>query len=154
MEIRLGIDVACRAAHRAACADETGRILWSGHRFHTRAAELETLWQKLPTQAQVTVVMEPTRNAWIALAAWFRRHGATIVMVPAEQSADLRAYYAKHSKIDRLDAELLARVPVFHPEGLHPELGNGPADPLKRAVRYVLAWCIDAPPACSAWTPC
>jgi hypothetical protein len=36
---------------------------------------------------------------------------------------------------DRLDAQLLARVPVLHPEGLHPELGNGPADPLKRAVK-------------------
>jgi hypothetical protein len=26
--------------------------------------------------AEVLVVMEPTRNAWVPLAAWFRRHGA------------------------------------------------------------------------------
>ena len=47
----------------------------------------------------------------------------------------LRAYYAKHAKTDRLDAELLARLPLLHPDGLHPELANGPGDPLKRAVK-------------------
>jgi hypothetical protein len=29
-----------------------------------------------------------------------------------EQSADLRDYFSKHTKTDRLDAELLARLPV------------------------------------------
>jgi transposase len=71
----------------------------------------------------------------VPLAAWFRRQGATVVLVPAEQSADLRAYYAKHTKTDRLDAELLARLPLLHPDGLHPETTNGPGDPLKRAVK-------------------
>lgn len=33
--------------------------------------------------------MEPTRNAWVPLAAWFRQRGATVTMVPSEQSADL-----------------------------------------------------------------
>ena len=72
------------------------------------------------------VVMEPTRNAWVPLAAWFRRRGATVVLVPAEQSADLRDYFAKHTKTDRLDAELLARLPVLHPDGLHPATHSGP----------------------------
>jgi Transposase len=136
VKVRLGIDLACRAAHRAACADETGRIIWSGHRFWTRAEDLQALWAKLPGDTdQVLVVMEPTRNAWVPLAAWFRRRGATVVLVPAEQSADLRAYYAKHTKTDRLDAELLARLPLLHPDGLHPETANGPGDPLKRAVK-------------------
>ncbi len=43
VKVRIGVDIACRAAHRAACADETGRIVWSGHRFCTRAEELEGL---------------------------------------------------------------------------------------------------------------
>jgi transposase len=71
----------------------------------------------------------------VPLAAWFQRRGATVVLVPAEQSADLRAYYAKSTKTDRLDAELLARLPLLHPDGLHPETTNGPGDPLKRAVK-------------------
>jgi hypothetical protein len=52
--------------------------------------------------------------------AWFRRHGAIVVLVPPEQAADLRAYYAKHTKTDRLDSRVLARLPVLHPDGLHP----------------------------------
>ena len=52
--------------------------------------------------SSLTVVMEPTRNAWVPLAAWFRRRGATVVMVPPEQSVDLRDYYSKHTKSDRL----------------------------------------------------
>ena len=36
--------------------------------------------------------------------------GREIVLVPAEQSSDLRKYYAKHAKTDRLDSRLLARL--------------------------------------------
>ena len=77
LKIRLGVDVACRAAHQASLADEQGRFLFVGHRFRTDPDELDTLWARLPKDAeQIEVVMEPTRNAWVALAAWFRRHGA------------------------------------------------------------------------------
>ena len=30
MQLRLGIDIACRAAHQASLADERGEFLWSG----------------------------------------------------------------------------------------------------------------------------
>ncbi|GAA3569319.1 hypothetical protein GCM10022222_61890 [Amycolatopsis ultiminotia] len=138
MIVRMGVDIAVRAPHQASLADEQGRVLWSGHRFRTRSKELDRLWARLPegvTAAEVTVVVEPTRNAWVPLAAWFRRRGATVVLVSAERSADLRAYYAKHTKSDRLDSILLARLPLLHPEGLHPERGAGPGDPLRRATK-------------------
>ena len=131
----LGIDVACRAAHQASLADERGRFAWSGRRFRTTVADLNKLWQSVPQGAAVTVVMEPTSNAWVPLAAWFRRRGATVVMVPPEQSADLREYYSKHAKSDRLDSRVLARLPLLHPEGLRPAEGLGPADPLRRATK-------------------
>jgi transposase len=136
--VRLGIDIAVRAPHQASAADERGQVLWSGHRFRTESADLDRLWSRLveaATPAEVTVVMEPTRNAWVPLASWFRRRGATVVLVSAERSADLRAYYAKHTKTDRLDSILLARLPLLHPEGLHPERGLGPGDPLRRATK-------------------
>ena len=136
MKIRLGVDIACRSPHHAACADETGALLWSGHRFRTDVDDLESLWARLPVDAEeVMVVMEPTRNAWVPLAAWFRRHGAIVVMVPSEQSSDLREYFSKHTKTDRIDAELLARLPMLHPDGLHHAEALGPGDPLKRAVK-------------------
>jgi len=132
----LGIDIACRATHQASCADDAGRLLWSGHRFHTDAAELEALWARLPEAAvEVMVVMEPTCNAWVPLASWFRRRGAIVVMVPSEQAADLRADYSKHAKTDQLDSRVLARLPILHPDGLHLQHALGPGDPLKRAVK-------------------
>lgn len=135
MIVYLGVDVACVAAHRASLADEQGSFLWTGWRFHSRPGELELLWEKIPDEAEVTVVMEPTRNAWVPLASWLRARGARVVMVPPEQSADLRDYYNKHTKTDRLDSRVLARLPLLHPEGLTAEEGDGAADPLKRAVR-------------------
>jgi hypothetical protein len=60
----------------------------------------------------------------VPLAAWFRRHGAQIVLLPPERSADLRNHYAKHGKSDRLDSQLLARLPIS-PEGLYAEQGPG-----------------------------
>ena len=138
MILRMGIDIAVRAPHQASLADDRGELLWSGHRFRTTVRDLERLWALLPegsSPSQITIVMEPTRNAWVPLAAWFRRRGAHVVLVSAERSSDLRAYYGKHTKSDRLDSVLLARLPMLHPEGLHPERGLGPGDPLRRATK-------------------
>jgi len=133
--VTLGIDVACRAAHQCSLADEQGHFVWSAKKFRTTVEDLEKLWESLPEPIQLTVVMEPTRNAWVPLAAWFRRHGAHVVLVPAEQSADLRDYYSKHTKSDRLDSRMLARLPLLHPEGLRAAEGMGPADPMRRATK-------------------
>ena len=137
-ELRLGIDVACVEHHRAALADEAGRLIWSNRRFVTTSAHLESLWTAVRAAGEVpvTVVMEPTRNAWVPLAAWLRARGATVRMVPPEQSADLRRYYNKHAKTDRLDCELLARLPLLHPDGLVVTPGLGPAEVLRRAVGH------------------
>lgn len=136
MSKTLGIDVACRAAHQASLAIE-GKVVWSGRKFFTRPEDLQKLWNDLDLAdpAELTVVVEPTRNAWIVLADWFRRRGARVVMVPTTQSADLRAYYSKHTKNDRIDSALLARLPLLHPEGLREFTGHGPADPLRRIVK-------------------
>ena len=134
-QVRLGIDVACTAKHQASLADETGQFLWQGWKFRTDPAELDALWAKIPGDAEVVVVMEPTRNAWVVLAAWLQAKGALVSVVPPEQSADLRDYYNKHTKTDRLDSKLLAMMPMHHREGLRTIDDLGPAEPLKRAVR-------------------
>jgi transposase len=138
--LRLGIDIACRAARQVSLADEQGQFLWTGRRFWTTPQDLVRLWAMLPEgtePAELLVIMEPTRNAWVPLAAWFRRRGAEVVLVPPERSSDLRRYYAKHTKSDRLDSQLLARLPMLHPDGLHAEQGLGPGDASKRAAKLV-----------------
>lgn len=136
MALTLGIDVAVRAAHQATLARD-GTTVWRGRKFVTTAVDLERLWSdlELDDPHELTVVVEPTRNAWIVLAEWFRRRGARVVMVPTTQSADLRKYYSRHTKNDRIDSELLARLPLLHPEGLREYSGQGPADPLRRLVK-------------------
>lgn len=132
----LGIDVACRAEHQATLAIE-GRPAWRGRKFLTRSTDLDRLWVDLELidPSELTVVLEPTRNAWLVLAQWFRRRGARVVMVPTTQSADLRKYYSKHAKNDRLDSEVLARLPLLHPEGLREFTGDSSADPLRRLTK-------------------
>lgn len=136
MALTLGIDVAVRAAHQATLARD-GVTVWRGRKFWTRPADLERLWADLGLEdpGELTVVVEPTRNGWIVVAEWFRRRGARVVMVPTTQSADLRKYYSKHTKNDRIDSELLARLPLLHPEGLREYSGQGPADALRRLVK-------------------
>ncbi|MCE5290287.1 MAG: IS110 family transposase [Nocardiaceae bacterium] len=136
MTMTLGIDVACRADHLATLSHD-GAIAWRGRRFQTSSQDLESLWQDLDLTdpAELTVVMEPTRNAWIVLAQWFRRRGARVVMVPTTQSADLRKYYSKHAKTDKLDSEILAKLPLLHPEGLREFTGPGSSDPLRRLTK-------------------
>lgn len=133
--VTLGIDLACRAQHRATLADDRGEYLWAGRRLRTTPADLEAVWADIPDGVEVWVVMEPTRNAWVVVANWFAARGAHVVVVPPEQAADLRAYYNKHTKTDRLDSRVLARLPLLHPEGLRTVDTPGPADALKRAVR-------------------
>ena len=127
-EVRLGIDVACRADHQASLADERGEFIWSSWKFRTTTTDLERLWAKIPDGASVTVILEPTRNAWVPLSAWLQARGATVILVPPEQSADLRDYYNKHTKTDRLDSRVLARLPLLHPEGLRGIDNLGPAE--------------------------
>src|SRR4051794_8721693 len=67
------------------------------------------------------------------LAARPRRHGADgasrAVRGPAK-------YYNKHTKTDRLDCQLLARLPLLHPDGLVSTPGLGPAEALRRTVGH------------------
>lgn len=137
--VSLGIDLASSADHVASLA-ENGKIIWSGHRFRTDPAQLERLWDKIVESVggddvAVEVLMEPTRNSWAPVKAWFERKGAKVTMISPEESADLRSYLAKHTKTDKLDSQILAKLPWLHPEGLEAYDGFGPADPLRRAVR-------------------
>ncbi len=60
---------------------------------------------------------------------------STVRPSPETDAGDLRAYYAKHPENDRLDSQLLVRLPLLHPDGLHRHTSDGPAEPLHRAVQ-------------------
>ena len=134
----LGIDLAITAEHRACLCDETGAVL--GERsFRMHRGDLEALHgfavEGMAPGDELIVVMESTANSWVAPAGLLKTRGATVHLVHPEQSADLRRYYAKHVKNDRIDAKLLARMPLLHPEGLAPAaLPQGARGTLRRIV--------------------
>ena len=134
-EVRLGIDVACRADHRASLADDRGEFIWSSWRFRTTTVDLERLWAKIPDgPGDGDPRADPERlGAPVCVAP---STGATVILVPPEQSADLRDYYNKYTKTDRLDSRVLARLPLLHPEGLRGIDDLGPAESLRRAIRH------------------
>jgi transposase len=131
----LGIDLAVRAAHVATLTNDRGEVVWTRRRFRNQSADLAALSDAAGPSPELTVVMEPTRNSWVLVAAHFQAKGAKVVLVAPEQSSDLRRYYKKHTKNDRLDSLMLARMPLLHPDGLTELADLGPADALKRAVR-------------------
>ncbi len=63
--------------------------------------------------------MEPTGRAWFPIAVYYARQALPIYLVNSQQVADLRRYYARHAKSDRIDARVLARLALVNPDKLH-----------------------------------
>jgi hypothetical protein len=60
------------------------------------ATDLDALWAWLPEgfqPADVTVVMEPTRIAWVALAAWSRQEAHVVLGRPVGTVDTVKASY-------------------------------------------------------------
>ena len=64
----------------------------------------------------------------------------TVYVVNTQQVVDLRRFYQKHAKSDRIDARVLAKLPLVNPEKLHAlRPPSGELLALQRACKQV-AW--------------
>jgi transposase len=130
----IGLDLALTGSHKAIVADERGQPLTPVLALRTTATELQQLLDRArergASDEALVLVMEPTGMAWFPVAAFaLRQPHLTVYLVNSQQVADLRRYYQKHHKSDRIDARVLAKLPVVSPEKLHP-LGLPSADQL------------------------
>lgn len=121
----IGLDLALAGRHKAVVADARGQPLTPVLAIHTRAADLARLMERAREHAapdeDLVLVMEPTGMAWFPVAAFaLRQPHVTVYLVNSQQVADLRRYYKKHHKSDRIDARVLVKLPVLSPEKLHP----------------------------------
>jgi transposase len=120
----IGIDLAIRQDHKAIVADEQGKFITPVLTFATRAGALDWLLARAREGAPgcpLQVVLEPTGMAWFPLAAYLaRQENVTVYLVTSQQVADLRRFYKRHAKSDRVDARVLAKLAVVNPEKLHP----------------------------------
>jgi len=119
----IGIDVSVTAPHKAVVVEERGNALTTVLQVRNDPAELEALVNYARQGAAgdtVQVVMEPTGLAWLPLACYFIQRGVTVYLVNTQQTSDLRKFYRKHAKSDRIDCRVLARLPLVNPDKLHP----------------------------------
>jgi len=118
----IGIDLSARGEHKAVIVDEMGRFVSPVTRFRTDVASMTRLLEMAQagnTDGQLQAVMEPTGMAWFPVAVFLIRHSVTVYLVNSQQVADLRKYFKKHAKSDRIDARVLAKLPLVDEEKLH-----------------------------------
>jgi transposase len=118
----IGIDLSAKGEHKAVMVDGGGRFVSPIIHFRTDPASLMRLLevaQEDNSDQQLQAVMEPTGMAWFPVAVFLIRRGVVVYLVNSQQVADLRKYYKKHAKSDRVDARVLAKLPVVDEEKLH-----------------------------------
>jgi transposase len=135
----VGLDLGVASDHTAVILDQTGAEL-GRRRVRPTRASLEALRQAALTGAEagvtVAVVVEPTGPAWRPVAVFFAATGDVVYRVSTQKAADLRRYYRRHHKTNRIDATALARIAILEGEALRPvELPRGVAAELDHQVR-------------------
>jgi transposase len=102
----IGLDLAVQAAHKAVVADEQGGFITPVLTLRTRPRELDQLLVRARNgkpEIALRVVMEPTGMAWFPIAVYLVRHDVAVYLVNSQEVADLRRYYQRHAKSDRID---------------------------------------------------
>jgi len=135
----VGIDLGIASAHTVRVLDETGQTVAKRKAWPTveSLAEVEVAaLAGTPQGTRLEVVVEPTGPAWLPIAVFFTGRGHLVHRVSSAKAADLRRFLSRHTKSNGIDADTLARLPLFDPAGLQP-LKLPPADraALDRRVR-------------------
>jgi transposase len=133
----VGIDLALKNPHRAFIRDEAGRALGKSFSVPRTAEGFKDLLEKatagLPEETKITAVMEPTSLAWVPLATYLALKGHIIYLVNPRRVSDLRKFYSRHTKSDRLDAKVLSNLPNLEEDILiELSLPTGEVNGLKR----------------------
>jgi len=118
----IGIDLSVKGEHKAILADEQGCYVSPVLKFGPDPAALQRLLelaQENNPDGQLLAVLEPTGMAWFPVAVFLSQQGVTVYLVNSQQVADLRKYYKKHAKSDRIDCRVLAKLPLVNRENLH-----------------------------------
>lgn len=135
----VGIDLGIRTAHHAVVTDAAGVVVARRRATPTRSS-LEQLEAAALRDAEagtrLEVILEPTGPAWLPVAVFFIRRGHTVFRVSSTKAAALRRFLSRHAKSNRIDALVLARLPLVDPDGLIAlELPDAAQASLRRRVK-------------------
>lgn len=119
----VGIDLGIASAHTVRVLDEAGQTIAKRKATPTVSSltDIETTaLAGAPEGTRLEVVVEPTGPAWLPIAVFFTRRGHLVHRVSSAKAADLRRFLSRHTKTNGIDADTLARLPLFDPAGLQP----------------------------------
>ncbi|MBW2335062.1 MAG: transposase [Deltaproteobacteria bacterium] len=120
--LNVGIDLAVTGKHQADIRDEKGNRVRSGFSFYGVKEEFDALCEhalkNAPEGTKLRFICEPTAMAWFPLAIYAITNGHEIVRVKAQKAHALREYYSKYKKGDKIDAKVLALMPVVDRDAL------------------------------------
>jgi transposase len=135
----VGIDLGIASAHTVRVLDETGATIVKRKAVPTTESLTEIEAAALagcPEGTRLEIVVEPTGPAWLPIAVFFARRGHVVFRVSSAKAADLRRFLSRHTKTNGIDADTLARLPLFDPTGLQAlELPDTARATLDRRVR-------------------
>lgn len=135
----VGIDLGIASAHTVRVLDGEGNTIAKRKAWPTveSLGEVETAaLVGCPAGTRLEVVVEPTGPAWLPIAVFFANRGHVVHRVSSAKAADLRRFLSRHTKTNGIDADTLARLPLFDPAGLQPlELPGVERAALDRRVR-------------------
>jgi len=120
--LNVGVDLGVTSKHQAEIRDEEGNKVCPSFSFAGSIEGFDALCKHALKDAtngtKLRFICEPTSMSWLPLAVYARAHGHEMVRVKGQKSHDLREYYSKHSKRDRIDAKVLSLMPVVDRESL------------------------------------
>lgn len=135
----VGIDLGIASAHTVRVLDGEGNTVAKRKAWPTveSLGEVETAaLAGTPAGTKLEVIVEPTGPAWLPIAVFFTSRGHVVHRVSSAKAADLRRFLSRHTKTNGIDADTLARLPLFDPAGLQPlELPGSERAALDRRVR-------------------
>jgi len=135
----VGIDLGIASAHTVRVLDGEGNTVAKRKAWPTveSLAQVEAVGLAgCPAGTRLEVVVEPTGPAWLPIAVFFDARGHRVFRVSSAKAADLRRFLSRHTKTNGIDADTLARLPLFDPAGVQPlRLPGAERAALDRRVR-------------------
>lgn len=120
--LNVGIDLGVTSKHQAEIRDEQGKKVRPSFSFFGSKEGLDALCnhalEDAPEGAKLRFICEPTSMSWFPLAVYAISRGHEMVRVKGQKAHDLREYYSKHKKRDRIDAKVLSLMPVVDRDSL------------------------------------
>lgn len=132
----IGIDLGVTSMSRIAVAE--GATIMSNSRVRSTPAALTNAIRAAFNGEPLAVVVESTAMAWFIAAVAAKRAQVphTLYRVAGHKAAALRSFYRLHTKTDRIDAPVLARMPLVD-DSLHAfELPTASELALKRLITF------------------